>query len=239
MLNLPIGALVAASNAACVAPKSLPSAACFVHSPLLARYPRLSAFSMRMFMGEDSPTWSQNHFPRYFDGLRIRSSRSASSSSRMFCRRLSLPAFARVRGSNQACLTRWMTARQMSFSVRIERYLHAASQEWPVNSGTSLSRIVFLLRSFGDQALGSQQQPGDGRSVLQGGASNLLGIHHASLDQVLIFVSCHVVTFVTLAAFHFPHHEGAFHTGVFSQYASRLFDGALDDIDTDLLVFVS
>ena len=55
MLNLPIGALVAASNAACVAPKSLPSSAFFVHSPLLARYSRLSAFSMRMYMREDSP----------------------------------------------------------------------------------------------------------------------------------------------------------------------------------------
>src|SRR6266496_1221271 len=55
MLNLPIGALVAASKAACVAPKSLPSSACFVHSPLLARYSRLSAFSMRMYMREGSP----------------------------------------------------------------------------------------------------------------------------------------------------------------------------------------
>ena len=55
MLNLPIGALVAASNAACVAPKSLPSSAFFVHSPLLARYSRLSAFSMRMYIREDSP----------------------------------------------------------------------------------------------------------------------------------------------------------------------------------------
>src|SRR6266850_1241210 len=51
MLNLPIGSLVAASNAACVAPKSLPSSAFFVHSPSLVRYSWLSAFSMRMFMG--------------------------------------------------------------------------------------------------------------------------------------------------------------------------------------------
>ena len=54
MLNLPIGSLVAASYAACVAPKSLPSSAFLVLSPLLARYSRLSAFSMRMCMGEVS-----------------------------------------------------------------------------------------------------------------------------------------------------------------------------------------
>src|SRR5437667_3358930 len=57
-------------------------------------------------------------------------------------------------------------------------------------------------------------------------------------DQVFVFVGRHVVTFVTLAALHFLHHDGSFHTGVVSQYASRLFDGALDDIDSDLLVFV-
>ena len=54
MLNLPIGSLVAASKAACVDPKSLPSPAFFVHLPWLARYSRLSAFSMRIFIGEDA-----------------------------------------------------------------------------------------------------------------------------------------------------------------------------------------
>src|SRR2546425_8315403 len=59
------------------------------------------------------------HFPRYFHGLRMRSSRSASSSSRTIRRRLSLPAFAREWGSNQACLIKWMIARRISFSVCI------------------------------------------------------------------------------------------------------------------------
>jgi len=54
MLNLPIGSLVAASKAACVDPKSLPSPAFFVHLPWLARYSRLSAFSMSIFIGEDA-----------------------------------------------------------------------------------------------------------------------------------------------------------------------------------------
>src|SRR2546423_2559196 len=50
----------------------------------------------------------QNHFPRYFDGLRIRSSRSASRPFRTICRRLCLTAIATDWGSNQACLISWM-----------------------------------------------------------------------------------------------------------------------------------
>jgi hypothetical protein len=37
-----------------------------------------------------------NHFPRYFDGLQIRSSRSASRSFRTTCRFRRLPAFAMI-----------------------------------------------------------------------------------------------------------------------------------------------
>ena len=40
----------------------------------------------------------------------------------------------------------------------------------------------FLLRKARHQAFGSQQQPSDRRSVLQGGASNFRGVHHAGLD---------------------------------------------------------
>ena len=59
------------------------------------------------------------HFPRYFHGLRMRSSRSASSSFRTVCRRLCLTAIATDWGSNQACLTKRMIARRISFSVCI------------------------------------------------------------------------------------------------------------------------
>src|ERR1051326_1449145 len=42
----------------------------------------------------------------------------------------------------------------------------------------------FFLRKPRHQALGSQQQPGDGGSILEGRARDLFGVHHASLDQV-------------------------------------------------------
>ena len=58
-----------------------------------------------------------NHFPRYFDGLRNRSSRSTSRSFRPTRRRRCLAAFGVDWGRNQACLTSWMMARQMSLSV--------------------------------------------------------------------------------------------------------------------------
>ena len=74
-------------------------------------------FLRRIF--DRSRTWGQNHFPRYFDGLRIRSSRSASSPFRTVRRRLCLAAIATDWGSNHACLISWMIVRQMSFSVFI------------------------------------------------------------------------------------------------------------------------
>ena len=171
MLNLPIGSRVAASNAACVAPKSLPSSAFVVHLPSFARYSRLSASSMRMRTGEDSTdssdlqayktsrsdsatdeshlhqgrgcscnldrsrAWSQNHFPRYLDGLRIRSSLSASSLCRTVCRRLCWTAFTRDWGSNQACLTRWIIVRQTIFRARIGWYLRAPCPIIRLNCG--------------------------------------------------------------------------------------------------------
>jgi hypothetical protein len=57
------------------------------------------------------------YFPRYFDGLRIRSSRSISSSFRAACRRLCLTAFMKVWGRCQASLTSWLIVRQISLIV--------------------------------------------------------------------------------------------------------------------------
>src|SRR5256884_1120661 len=74
-------------------------------------------FLRRMF--DRSRTWGRNHFPIYFDGLRIRSSRSASNPFRTVRRRLCLAAIATDWGSNQACLISWMIVMQMSFSVFI------------------------------------------------------------------------------------------------------------------------
>jgi hypothetical protein len=84
---------------------------------MLTGHRRETAFLRQCILYDDT---GECHFPRYFDGLRIRSSRSASSSSRTLCRRFCLAAIAKDWGSNQACLTSWMMVRQMSFSVFIE-----------------------------------------------------------------------------------------------------------------------
>jgi hypothetical protein len=57
------------------------------------------------------------HFPRYFDGLRIRSSRSASISLASVRRRRFRKSTATVSGSNRAFLKSWTTVRQMSFRM--------------------------------------------------------------------------------------------------------------------------
>ncbi len=53
-----------------------------------------------------------DHFPRYLEGLRIRSSRSISCSFRIICWRRRCAARASVRGRNQACLMGSLKARQ-------------------------------------------------------------------------------------------------------------------------------
>jgi hypothetical protein len=53
------------------------------------------------------------YLPRYFDGLRIRSSRSTSSSLRTARCRLCLTAFMKDRGRNQTCLTSSLIVRQI------------------------------------------------------------------------------------------------------------------------------
>ena len=60
------------------------------------------------------------HLPAYFDGLRIRSSRSASNLFRASCPRLCRRATVTVCGSSQACLTRLASVRQISLIVYIK-----------------------------------------------------------------------------------------------------------------------
>ena len=102
--------------------------------------PQLTNLTLRQGRGcscnlDRSRAWSQNHFPRYLDGLRIRSSLSASSLSRTVCRRLCWTAFTRDWGSNQACLTRWIIVRQTIFRARIGWYLRAPCRIIRLNFG--------------------------------------------------------------------------------------------------------
>ena len=78
---------------------------------------------------------------------------------------------------------------------------------------------LFLLRNFGDQAFGRQQQTGDGSRVLQRGAGDLLRVHHAGFDEVFVFAGGDVVAFVAFALLDFLHDDRAFDAGVGSQRA--------------------
>ena len=67
------------------------------------------------------------HFPRYLEGLRIRSSRSASRSFKTICRRRCLTTFAIEVGSNQVCLASRKSVRQKRCSRLIRWCLRSAS----------------------------------------------------------------------------------------------------------------
>src|SRR2546423_4386786 len=72
------------------------------------------------------------------------------------------------------------------------RAVTAAARSW-----------FFLLRNFGDEAFGRQQQTCNRGRVLQRRASDLLGIDYTSLHQVFVFASGDIVAFITFAALDF------------------------------------
>src|SRR5713101_1102393 len=96
----------------------------------------------------------------------------------------------------------------------------------------------FLLRHFGDEALGGQEQTGDGCRVLQCGAGHFLRVHDAGFNEVFVFAGGDVVTLVAFALLDFLHHERAFHAGIGGQCANRKLNGAHDDVHADLFVIV-
>ena len=79
---------------------------------------------------------------------------------------------------------------------------------------------------LGNDCFGGQQQAADRRCVLQRRTSDFRWVNHASFDEVNIFASGDVVTFVAGTFFDFGHDERAFLTCVISKLAKRGFDGA-------------
>ena len=63
-------------------------------------------------------------------------------------------------------------------------------------------RLV-LLRQLGDDALGREEQAGDGSRVLQRAAGHLGRVDDAGLDEVLVFAGGDVVAFVAFALLDF------------------------------------
>src|SRR5207245_4297034 len=98
--------------------------------------------------------------------------------------------------------------------------------------------FLVLLRNLSHETFGGQQQSRNRGRVLQRRAGDLFRIHDARLDQVFILTGRDVVAIIALAAFDFLHDDGAFHTGVFSQCASRILDSAFDDINANAFVVI-
>src|SRR6185436_11283382 len=70
--------------------------------------------------------------------------------------------------------------------------------------------FLFLLRNLGDEAFGRQQQASNRGGVLQRGAGDLFRVHHAGLDEVLVFARRDIVTVVALAPLDFLNDHRAF-----------------------------
>src|SRR5271166_2175518 len=94
-----------------------------------------------------------------------------------------------------------------------------------------------LFRNLRDQGFGRQHQRRDGAGILQGGAHDLGRVEHAGLDQILVLVGEGVVAEVDLLGVeHLAQNDSAFFAGVLGDHAQGLGDGALDDVDADLLI---
>src|SRR5580765_7399511 len=68
------------------------------------------------------------HFPRYFDGFRSRSRRSASNSFRMIRARLCLRAIVTDWGNIQACLARAASVSHINLKKFIKRMFQSSPQ---------------------------------------------------------------------------------------------------------------
>ena len=94
-----------------------------------------------------------------------------------------------------------------------------------------------LLGGFSDQGFGGQEQTGDGRTVLKGGASDLGGIDDPGREHIAPFAGLGVkAEFGIVALLDLADDDGSIYSGVFRDIAGRLLDGSFDDVGTVYLV---
>src|ERR1043166_4210321 len=103
---------------------------------------------------------------------------------------------------------------------------------------TAAGRLLLLLRRFGDQALGGEEQARDGAGVLERAARDLLRINDAGFHEVFVLARGDIVAFVAFAPFHFLRDDAAFHARVVRESAERRFNRATDNVHADLLVSI-
>src|SRR5688572_31517404 len=98
--------------------------------------------------------------------------------------------------------------------------------------------VVLLLRSLGDHHLGGEQEPGNGRRILEREARDLRRVQDAHLDQVAVLAGRGIVAVGTLGLAHLGEDDRAVFTGVLHDLAQRLLERARQDADADVLVLV-
>ena len=103
---------------------------------------------------------------------------------------------------------------------------------WPPPAGAALG-----LGNVGYHGFRGEHQARDGGCVLQRRAGYLGGVDDAGLHQIFVDIRCGVVAVVrVLALVDFADNHRAFFAGVADDLAEGLFEGAADDLGTDLLV---
>ena len=107
---------------------------------------------------------------------------------------------------------------------------HAAHSTTAAAGGCAGLRLGFLYH----QALGGEHHAGDRGCVLDRGAGHLGRVDDTLSDQVAEGAGRRGVS-RAVAADRFDDHA-AFYTGVVGDLAGRLFEGAADDVDTNLLI---
>src|ERR1700736_1221312 len=95
---------------------------------------------------------------------------------------------------------------------------------------------LFLFRDLRYQGFGGQHQRRDRAGILQCGAHHFGRIEHARLDQIFIIAGQGVVAeVVVLGIVHLAQDNCAFLAGVLGDLTQRLDQGALHDVETNVL----
>src|SRR5690606_14677603 len=112
--------------------------------------------------------------------------------------------------------------------------VHAAHATHAAAGAAGGSRL--LLGAVGDHALGSEEQTGDRRGVLQRGAGDLGRIDDAGLHEVLVLAGGDVVAVGGLAADDLLDDDRSLDAGVGAELLEGGLDGATHDLGTELFV---
>src|SRR5690606_5188282 len=116
--------------------------------------------------------------------------------------------------------------------------LHHAAHATHTPHATHIGHGRLVFRQFGNHRLGGDHQAGNRRSGLQRATGDLGRIQDTHLDHVAVLTSGSVVAVVAFAGTNGLQHDSGFFASVGHDLAQRRFDGATQQLDTNVLVFV-